>query len=115
MFDRIMLAEPVIAKYFPKRKTRLLRNFPIADVFQSHVQTPYAERKMRLIHIGSLTKVRGLFDMLDAAKIAASAMDFEFFLGGKFSPPDLEEKILSAYEVTFPGWISYNDLIDLLF
>lgn len=115
MFDRIIVAEPVIAKYFPKRKTILLRNFPIADVFRTHEPVSYNKRKLRLIHVGTLTRVRGLFEMLDAAKIASDHTDFEFYLGGKFSPAGLEAKVASAYRVNFTGWVSYTDLVDLLF
>lgn len=115
MFDRIIVAEPVIARYFPKRKTYLIRNFPTADVFARHIQTPYLERRARIIHVGSLTRVRGLVEMLEAAKIASANVDFEFLLGGKFAPPDLEKQISSTYQFNFAGWVSYNRLVDLLF
>jgi glycosyltransferase involved in cell wall biosynthesis len=115
MFDSIIVAEPVIAKYFPAKKTYLVRNFAMVDSFRQHRQTPYMERKLRLSHVGSLTKVRGLFEMLEAWKITSVNIPIEFFLGGKFSPPDLEGKVLSNYQVVFSGWVSYPDLVDLLF
>lgn len=115
MFDRIIVAEPVIAKYFPERKTFLIRNFPIRESFRIPHQTPYPDRKNRLIHLGTLTRVRGLFEMLEGAKIAEKETDFEFYLGGKLSPPDLEQRITSSYTVNFAGWVSYTGLVDLLF
>ena len=68
-----------------------------------------------MTHVGSLTKVRGLFEMLEGWKIARSKIICEFFLGGRFSPRDLETKVLSAYEIDFSGWVSYPALVDLLF
>jgi glycosyltransferase involved in cell wall biosynthesis len=115
LFDGIIVAEPVIAKYFPEKKTYLIRNFPLVDSFRLHKATPYQERKKRLIHIGTLSKVRGLFEMLESAKIAHDKTPFDFFLGGKFSPADLGKKILSLYRVSFLGRVSYTDLVDLLF
>lgn len=115
IFDRIIVAEPVIAKYFPPRKTYLIRNFPIVNSFRRHQQRPYGNRKKRLLHVGSLSKVRGLFEMLEGAKLASEEKDFEFFLGGKFAPPDLEKSVVANYKVTFRGWVSYDELVDLLF
>ena len=115
MFDKIIVAEPVIARYFPPHKTHLVRNFPIADSFRLHQPTAYPLRKKRLIHVGSLSRVRGLFEMLQAASIAAKETDFEFYMGGKFAPPQLEQEVVSSYPVNFAGWVSYAGLVDLLF
>lgn len=115
IFDRIIVAEPVIARYFPKGKTKLVRNFPVAEAFRSHVAIPYQERKARLSYVGSLTAVRGLFEMVEAAKRASSAVSFEFLLGGGFSPAHLKEKIVAEYNVNFIGWVSHAQLVDVLF
>ena len=114
-FDRIIVAEPVIARYFPEKKTRLVRNFPIAETFAGYQAAAYARRSTRLIHIGSLTAVRGLFEMLEAAQKASSKVQFEFLLGGKFSPSTLEQKVVSSYNVNFIGWASYHQMVGLLF
>jgi glycosyltransferase involved in cell wall biosynthesis len=115
IFHYIIVAEPVIGKYFPAHKTALVRNFPIVDSFRSHTPVPYKSRKKNLTYIGTLTAVRGLFEMAKGAKLAKSTMDFEFVLGGKFSPASLEQKVLSEFPVTFLGWVSYNGLVDVLF
>lgn len=115
MFNRIIVAEPVIARYFPRKKTFLVRNFPLVDAYRSHAATPYADRQPRMIHVGSLTAVRGLFEMLDAAAIAATRVDFEFLLGGKFSPAALESRVIPKYDVAFAGWVSHRELVAMLF
>lgn len=115
IFHYVIVAEPVIGKYFPAQKTALVRNFPIVESFRSHPPVNYRSRKKRLTYLGTLTEVRGLFEMAKGARLAKSTIDFEFVLGGKFSPASLEQKVLSEYPVTFLGWVSYNDLVEVLF
>lgn len=115
MFDRIIVAEPVIARYFPSKKTFLICNFPIARSFRSFTPELYKKRKKRLLYIGTLSEVRGLFEMLNAAQAASRKVDFEFVLGGKFVPPELYKKVILQYEITFLSWVGYNEMINLLF
>jgi len=115
MFDAIVVAEPIIARYFPREKTYLVRNFPSAISFREHSGKPYALRKNWLTYVGALTEPRGLYEMLEGAKAAEAAASFEFVLGGKFSPPRLETDVLTRYRVNFLGWVSYAGLVDLLF
>ena len=113
-FDAIIVAEPVIAKYFPAKKTFLVRNFPIARQFQK-MNGDYQQRKDVLLYVGTLSKVRGLFQMLDSAKKAAEQVTFEFTLGGQFAPASLENDVLKQYTVNFLQWVSYENLVDLLY
>lgn len=115
MFDAIFVAEPIIARYFPEKKTFLIRNFPSAASFREHPGMAYASRKPWMTYVGALTEPRGLYEMLEGAKAAEAATPFEFVLGGKFSPPRLEADVLARYQVNFLGWVSYVALVDLLF
>lgn len=114
-FDAIIVAEPIIARYFPKKKTYLVRNFPSASSFQQHPGMAYALRKNQMTYVGALTEPRGLYEMLEGAKAAEVMTSFDFVLGGKFSPPHLEADVLKRYRVNFLGWVSYGRLVDLLF
>lgn len=114
LFDAVIVAEPVIGKYFPSKKTWLVRNFPSLEAFVPGQEISYSHRKERLIYAGALTQVRGLFEMLEAAKIARERVSFEFMLGGKFSPPNLENKITGKYEVAYQSWIPFEELVNLL-
>lgn len=114
-FDAIIVAEPVIAKYFPKNKTFLLRNFPLAETFDVSAQKPYMERENNMIHVGVLSNVRGLFEMAQAFTLAKKEIDIHFILGGQFAPPSLEQDLTSRYPVDFIGWVPYPRLIELLF
>lgn len=114
-FNSIIVAEPVISKYFPKHKTFLVRNFAIVDSFKNYQPIPYSERKRRLVNAGTLSKVRGLIEMSEATKLAQQKTSFEFVLGGKFSPPELQQEVTSSYPVNFIGWLSYDQLVSILF
>jgi glycosyltransferase involved in cell wall biosynthesis len=115
MFNAVIVAEPVIAKYFPPSKTSLIRNFPIITSFKNYRPEPYTQRPRRLVYVGTLSKVRGLMEMLEGAALANSIMDFTFTLGGKFVPPSLQQTVLSKYRIDYRSWLSYHDMVDLLF
>ncbi len=115
MFDSIIVAEPVISKYFPASKTHLIRNFPYVDYFRAHPAIDYERRNRRLTCLGTLTKARGLYEMLEGAKQASKSVEFEFMLGGKFSPPQLEDHVRSTYTIKFMEWLTYPQVVDVLF
>lgn len=116
IFDAIIVAEPVIAKHYPVKKTFLVRNFSSIASFKSiSSDYPYIQRSDRLIYSGLLSEARGLFEMLEGAKQAKSKIDFEFLLGGKFSPPSLQDKVLKEYTVNYRGWLPFHELVEILF
>jgi glycosyltransferase involved in cell wall biosynthesis len=114
-FDGIIIAEPVIGKYFPSRKTVLIRNFPIISSFRNYPSPPFHQRERKLVYVGLLSKVRGLIQMVEGAKLASGKISFRFVVGGQFAPPELEREILDSYEVEFLGWVPYDQLVPLLF
>ena len=112
-FDAIVVAEPVIAKYFPARKVTLVRNFPIADSFR---QEPRQEdRKDYLVYVGLLSKARGVVEMLEGHHLASVKVKVEFVLGGKFAPASLEQELLTRYKVQYRSWLPYEEMIEVLF
>lgn len=115
IFNKVIVAEPVIARYFAKKKTFLVRNFPSVDSFRHHNAVPYNQRKPWITYVGALTVPRGLYEMLEGAKLASETTSFEFVLGGRFSPPSLEQDVLSKYKVNFLGWVQYPQLVETLF
>jgi len=109
IFDGIIVAEPVIARYFPPSKTFLIRNFPLIKDFDSQF-IPYHQRKKVLIYVGLLSKVRGALVMAKAASIAKRKCNFELLLGGSFSPASLEREV-SQYPIIFLGWLSFEAMV----
>jgi glycosyltransferase involved in cell wall biosynthesis len=116
-FEAIIVAEPIIARYYPKRKTRLIRNFSMVRSFQTKENIkPYKDREKIITYVGILSEPRGLFEMVKAHSLAKQTdQNIVFKIGGKFSPSRLEQEILSQYPVTFIGWVPYEKLTDVLY
>jgi glycosyltransferase involved in cell wall biosynthesis len=112
-FDAIIVAEPVIAKYFPARKVTLIRNFPIASSFQQ--DRNYKDRPSNLVYVGLLSKARGVEEMLEGHKRAAEKVSVDFVLGGKFAPASMEQELLGRYKVQYRAWLPYDEMIETLF
>ena len=112
-FDAIIVAEPVIAKYFDEKKVTLLRNFPIASSFQR--EKSYADRENNLVYVGLLSKPRGVIEMLEAHRLASEKISVQFVVGGKFAPASLEQELLPKYKVQYQSWLAYDEMVEVLF
>lgn len=115
LFDHIIVAEPVIGRYFPAKKTTLIRNFPIVNE-QGIEETPYARRDNNVVYVGGITEARGAKTMIKALETCKST-HFRFVLGGRFHPPKLEET-LKQYEgwnrVDYKGRLSRKEVAEVL-
>jgi len=112
-FDAIIVAEPVIARYFPSSKVTLVRNFPRVDSFMQQVN--YEDRDGSLLYVGLLSKPRGVVEMLEGHQIASQKINIPFILGGKFAPASLEREMLEKYKVDYRGWLPYESMIKTLY
>lgn len=112
-FDAIIVAEPVIAKYFPSSKVALIRNFPRLDSFKDPVN--YESRDGSLVYVGLLSKPRGLLEMLEGHRIATEKINIPFILGGKFAPPSLEKEMMGKYKAEYRSWLPYESMIKTLY
>ena len=112
-FDAVIVAEPVIAKYFPPKKVVLIRNFPISDSFREVKN--YSDRQNNLVYVGLLSKARGVYEMLEGHRLASEKVAIEFVLGGKFAPAGLEQELLAKYKVQYRSWLPYEEMIKTLF
>jgi glycosyltransferase involved in cell wall biosynthesis len=113
IFDAIVVAEPVLYKYYPPEKTILVRNFPPVDKF-TDLPIPYEKRNKWLVYIGLLSKPRGIEEMAEGAKLAKKRSSFEFVVGGKFAPPSLKSRYLENNELRFLDWLSLDELVNVL-
>ncbi|HMJ67470.1 MAG TPA: glycosyltransferase [Cyclobacteriaceae bacterium] len=112
LFDGIIIAEPVIAQYFPKSKTTLIRNFPVLSHFSG--PHPYFSRSKNVIYVGLLSKVRGAVEMAAAAKIAKAGETFRMIFAGDFSPLELRDEIVNNYPVECVPWMNTPQLMKLI-
>jgi glycosyltransferase involved in cell wall biosynthesis len=113
LFNAVIVAEPVIAKYFPKRKVTLLRNFPIAASFANPMG--YQTRDNIMVYVGLLSKARGVVEMLESHKKASEQVPIRFVLGGKFAPAVLEQELLPQHSVEYRQWLPYEEMIGVLY
>jgi glycosyltransferase involved in cell wall biosynthesis len=113
LFDHIIIAEPVIAKYFPPSKTTLVRNFPIASDFPES-NHPYLQRSKKIIYVGLLSRPRGAIEMAEAARIAKAGVDFKVIFAGDFSPAELRNEIVDRYPVECMPWMTVAQVVDLM-
>jgi glycosyltransferase involved in cell wall biosynthesis len=109
LFDGIVAATPTIAARFPPTKTITLRNFPNLEEFPTTSRPTYAERPLQVCYVGGLTRLRGLFDMIDAVGQVQGGAAQCLLLGGLFDTADDEAKSLAR-----PGWqrIRYFGWVD---
>lgn len=114
-FNAVIVAEPVITRYYPKKKTHLVRNFPMAQAFGRDAVVPYANRENVMVYVGLLSRVRGLAEMLEGYRLAKEKISVVFKLGGKFAPVTLKEELFDNYDATYLGWVNYKILLDELF
>lgn len=111
-FDAIIVAEPVIAKYFPPSKITLVRNFPIAAQFQE--PSPYFSRSKKIIYAGLVSRARGAMEMAEAAKIAKATHDFTMIFAGDFSPLGLREEVTGKFPVEDIPWMDSSQIVKLM-
>jgi len=112
-FNAIIIAEPVIARYFPPAKTTLIRNFPIVSQFPEPTQ-PYLSRSRKIIYVGLLSRPRGAVEMAEAAKLINAGNDVKMIFAGDFSPASLRDDILNTYPVEYIPWMDFAQLVQLM-
>lgn len=94
-FHRIVLAEPEALPRYPAR-SRLVRNLPLRDELAPG-PLPHAARPARFVHVGRISRSRGLATMLDAT--ARLGPEMRLLLAGPFAPLTLR-----AEAEAHPAW-----------
>ncbi len=93
-FDKNILAEEKYMDYFSGEKSVVVQNFiPEKYVLNGYTVKKTTFEELQLVYLGSITRVRGIHEMLNFAKILASEIKFTFHLIGPFHPSDLEHQV----------------------
>lgn len=117
MFDGVIGATPAIARRFPRKKTVIVRNFPLLDEFMAVEARPYTQRAPVIVYIGGLNEFRGLNEMVKAVGLRPGPPGVCLKLAGNFSPPGLEAQmsLVPGWEkVEYLGWQSREGVARLL-
>lgn len=114
-FDWVIVAEPVIEKYYPAKRTSLIRNFPVSDSFKLLPKDEYASRKSQIVYVGLISEARGASKMAEACEITSKEIDLKLVLGGKFSPESLKNVIAGNQNIEYIGWLTHEEMIQRLY
>jgi len=113
----IVAATPAIAERFPARQTITVQNFPLLQEFTSAAETPYSEREPIIAYVGTMTRIRGVREMVDAIGRVPAEHGARLALAGSIDPPDLEteaKRIAGWERVEFSGWCGRQGVVELL-
>jgi glycosyltransferase involved in cell wall biosynthesis len=112
-YDAIVTVTEHISKRFStlNKEVVILFNYP----FVSEVEElpPWSERKQAYCYVGSISKVRGVEELVQAAGYT----DATLMLGGKFVSKELAQKVqaIPAWgKVDFLGFLSRKEVVKLL-
>ena len=111
----VAVTEPIAAR-FPAHKTILLQNFPHPQEIAALGSQPYQDRPAQVLYAGSITAVRGLFEMLAAMQHLQDS-ELRLTLIGAFAPPSLqaEAERHPGYRYThFLGYKNRPETLELL-
>lgn len=88
LFSRIIVTTTKIGDRFPKHKTALVRNYPKLEILSSNCIEKKSETHFVVSYAGSLTKSRGITDLVNAMEFLPDTYRMQFL--GSFQPPGLE-------------------------
>jgi glycosyltransferase involved in cell wall biosynthesis len=100
LFTAVVSATPSIAKTFTHRNAIIVRNYPIRGEFSVQADpTPYSQRPMTALYLGSITALRGAEQMIQAMENPALPSDARLLMVGPF-----EDDALRARCASLEGW-----------
>ncbi len=98
-FDAVVAATPAIINSFPQEKSTLLQNFPIIGEFMEETETPYRERDLVILYVGSITEMKGAREMVEAMTQLPRRLPARLLLLGEVESPSLNRELPAL-----PGW-----------
>lgn len=119
VFNGIVTVTPHIARYFPAKKTILVRNYPEYGEFELQDLPPYPERPNNIAYVGSITANRGAWRMLQAVhKLNEDHhLNAKLVLAGPIGTPELEADLRASPEwadVDYRGFLSREGIGKML-
>lgn len=116
VFDLQVVVTPEIARRFPRRRTVLLRNFPILDELVPRAPLPFELREPLFAYVGTVSPDRGAFVMVEAVNHPSLAQRARLVIAGVIEPELQEQmRIRDTHGlVSFAGHISRAGVRELL-
>lgn len=108
VFDGIIAAEPVIADRFRHARPVTVHNYPLRD--ELVVEAPaFRDRPPHAVYVGTMTRVRGIVEVVEALGRLPGDAPIRLVLGGSFHPSTLRDEVEALpgwRRVDFRGWMS---------
>ena len=117
LFDRVIVAEPIIASNFKRDNTTLLHNYPILAEFAPCHAIPYESRPMHVGFAGGISEVRGIKEVVKAMGLLDAVPDARLVMAGAFYPDALKtevEQYAGWQRVDFKGWVGRAEVQQIL-
>lgn len=116
-FDAIIAATDEIEKNFSpyNQNTVLVRNLPWKKDFKAKTPTAGNQKNFKLIYIGSLTRIRGIKDIVEVLDLLSE--DVTLMLAGRFYSEEFKKEVMSLAgfkKVKYLGQIPSEEVIPLL-
>ena len=98
----LVVATLPIAERFSavNHRTVVVNNYPILKEFSASIETPWDRRDIPMTYVGgSLTRVRGIRNVVEAMSLLPESLSPRLSLAGRFTNDGLYEDLLNT-----PGW-----------
>ncbi len=93
-FDSIILAELNYSKHYSKYEHEIIQNyFPEKYILKNLKLINPNEQPLKIIYVGGITKIRGIYELLNFLKLLKKHLEFEFHLIGPIYPDSIRKDI----------------------
>lgn len=112
-FDEIIVVTEKIAWKFRKYSPLIIYNYPLMYNVTLPAVNPPIQKKFRIIYAGSITRERGIPEVIESLKFLEKASDWKLVLIGKIQDKILEDSIFdfiksSPVPIDFMGQVSHE-------
>lgn len=117
-FSAIIAATPHITTQFSNLgvPVKTIQNFPGLKELRPRINVrPYHQRSANVVYVGSITKVRGIYELVRAASLLSP--ELRLVLAGNFDEPGLAESVSREpgwTRIDYRGWLSREAVSGLL-
>jgi glycosyltransferase involved in cell wall biosynthesis len=107
LLSAIVVVTPAIAKRFEGHSNDvvLVRNFPVPEEFPAYSPIAWEQRDPAVIFLGSMSRNRGLYEVVKAIELLPNHLNVKLRLLGRFSMPELSAELANQ-----PGWTRVENL-----
>lgn len=107
--DHVIAATPSIARRFAADRVVSVQNYPRLEEFPFGGRAGTAEGRNDFIYVGSITRIRGLTEVVQAMALLGPESSSRLVLAGPFSPESYREELQAE-----PGWVrvDYRGVVD---